>query len=191
MFGDRCGRPVHARGWCGKHYQRWRGKPHDPWISLHARLIALVEAADTDECILWSRTLSDTGYGSLRVDGVTVIAHSVACEVAHGPRPSGAEVAHGRSDGTPCVSRACVNPRHLRWTTRQENALDRRLHGSVARKFTVDQVREMRRRRLAGETIRHIACSFGAYPCTVRSIVNRRTWAWLTDDAGIEPPRPD
>ena len=74
---------------------------------------------DTDECIEWPFGRGSHGYGVMTIAPHTQrCVHVVACELAHGPRPKGHEVAHS------CDNRRCFNPRHLRWATRQSNVDD-------------------------------------------------------------------
>lgn len=77
-----------------------------------------------DECVLWPYAKSK-GYGRVFAAGETRRAHVVACELTHGPKPEGREVAHS------CGGRSCVNPNHLRWATAAENSADRIAHGRV------------------------------------------------------------
>lgn len=85
-----------------------------------ATLLTLV-ATETDHCLEWPHGMVSTTkrYGLTSWDGKQRRAHVVACELAHGPRPSAQhEVAHS------CDNPPCVNPRHLRWATRLENVKD-------------------------------------------------------------------
>lgn len=68
-----------------------------------------------DDCLLWPFTKNARGYGTVTyARGYTAAA--AMCELAHGNRPEGKQSAHS------CGVRLCVNPRHLRWATRSENA---------------------------------------------------------------------
>lgn len=74
---------------------------------------------DTDECIEWPYHRGSHGYGVMTTAPKTQrLVHVIACEQFHGPKAPGQEVLHS------CDVRACFNPRHLRWGTRQDNVTD-------------------------------------------------------------------
>lgn len=100
-----------------------------------------------DYCLIWPFSMT-RGYGALSYLGRRGYAHRFMCELAKGDQPTpGHEAAHscGRGD------EGCVNPRHLSWKTKTQNALDCRQHGTQAKhhggrygKLTVEQVTEIR-----------------------------------------------
>lgn len=67
---------------------------------------------------LWIRTVDLDGYGTIRVDGIARKAHRYAWEKERGAIPHGWVVMHM------CDITGCVNIRHLRLGTVQENNLD-------------------------------------------------------------------
>lgn len=70
-----------------------------------------------DGCWLWTRATSDTGYGSLRLDGTTHNVHKLAYELWVGPVPAELQLDHL------CRVRRCFNPAHLEPVTQEENLL--------------------------------------------------------------------
>lgn len=68
-------------------------------------------------CLLWCGATNNTGYGTVRVRGRTLLAHRVAYERHIGPIPDGLQIDHL------CRIRRCVNPRHLEIVTSKENTL--------------------------------------------------------------------
>lgn len=113
-----CTALARKRGWCNKHYQRWRlhGDPlrERQLRPPEERFWAKVEKTDT--CWLWTAARSDTGYGSFafRRDAIRN-AHKVAYEMLIGPVPEGLQLDHL------CRVRHCVNPAHLEPVTAREN----------------------------------------------------------------------
>jgi len=71
-----------------------------------------------DECILWTRGFSDTGYGAKWSNGKTIGAHRWAWEQSKGDIPEGLMVLHK------CDVKACVNINHLYLGTHKDNAQD-------------------------------------------------------------------
>ena len=68
-----------------------------------------------DSCWLWTAAIGGHGYGEFKVNGQTVTAHRFAYEMAKGPVPEGLDVDHI------CRNKHCVNPDHLRASTRKQN----------------------------------------------------------------------
>ena len=111
------------RGWCPKHYERWR-RHGDPLGAARrgpeATFLAMTEPIVGDPgCIIWTGALAGRGYGQLRVNGRMTRAHRYAWERERGPIPDGMHVDHI------CYVRSCVNTDHLRLATRAQNAQNR------------------------------------------------------------------
>jgi len=68
-------------------------------------------------CWLWTGSVTNQGYGSFRVDGVSTTAHRAAYEALVGPVPAGLVLDHL------CRNRRCCNPKHLDPVSQRENTL--------------------------------------------------------------------
>lgn len=117
-----CDSPRGTRGWCVKHYNRWRAHG-DPLVTLNPglgqteaeRFWAKVDRRGPDDCWLWTGAVQSRGYGQLGVDGKLVYAHRWAYEHEVGPIPDGLTIDHL------CRTRLCVNARHLEPVTNKVN----------------------------------------------------------------------
>lgn len=114
---DGCERRVYARGWCEKHYKRWRkhGSPMGggrqyPFPESLLRRLRL-----NGSCVEFTGTRSRKGYGMVWLDGRMRPAHRVMYELMVGPIPDGLVVDHL------CRNHRCVNPGHLEPVTVAEN----------------------------------------------------------------------
>lgn len=115
---DDCTRPISSRGWCTKHYARWRNTGHPEgkfWIGWK---LAKIDRRGPDDCWEWQGARTSTGYGSVGHDFRHMSAHVLAYEHWVGPVPSGLELDHL------CRNRACCNPAHLRPIPRADNRRD-------------------------------------------------------------------
>lgn len=125
---DDCTSTVVARGWCNRHYQRWR-KTGDPlgltrrpleerlWPKVDKNGPVPAAKPELGPCWLFTGTHSGSGYGNISHQNRGVYAHRAAYELLVGPIPLGFELDHL------CRVRHCVNPRHLEPVTRTENIL--------------------------------------------------------------------
>ena len=119
-----CSNKVVARGWCSKHYQRW--KIHGDPSRANREIFFDPEESFRHytewqgDCLIWTGHLNDGGYGRLTVNGERIRAHRYAWERANGPIPSGYEIDHA------CHNRACVNANHLRPADRGQNGANQK-----------------------------------------------------------------
>lgn len=186
-----CGKPFLARGWCSKHYSRWRatGSPTAPLArSARGEPMRFYEAlfeTTRDDCVFWPFASDGGGYGTMW-DGEKVRkVHPMVCARVHGPRPTPTSVArHLCGKG----HLGCVNPRHLVWGTMKENSADSLLHGTRDRgedkkraRFTNAQILEIRelneRRYEKGLMVKDIAKMFGCDPRRITEITKNRVYA--------------
>lgn len=177
---DGCDRPMVARGYCAAHYARRRLTPERLAEPLGVKRGAfqqfLREALKTasDDCIFWP-SRSRTEYINVRADGQDRCAHNLICELEHGPRPTDQhETAHS------CGNGGCLNRRHVRWATHQENEADKKIHGTKAQgerqgnaKLTAAKVIAMRR---DNRILREIAADYDVSIGHVWNVKNGDAW---------------
>lgn len=112
-----------VRGYCINHYNRLRVSGELPSaVDQYATAEeSLRERSEQQgECLVWTGSKNQKGYGRLANRGRLESAHRVAYELSTGPIPAGMEVDHI------CFNRACVEPSHLRLADRSSNTQYRR-----------------------------------------------------------------
>lgn len=192
-----CTNKLLARGWCNKHYLRWKahGDPlgeagpakRVPTITRYLSKINNLGRADA--CWEWNAGADADGYG-IFWDGTYlesghpryVRAPRWTYEQFVGPIPQGHNICHT------CDNPPCVNPAHLFTGTDAVNHADReakgrgrRMHGSthVESKLTEVQVLTIRQRRARGETQASLAEEYGVSAALLSKIINRKVWTHI------------
>lgn len=112
----------------------YRTNPHAD-LALYRPLEFLIHmvarsAALSDECVPWPFAVEpSSGYGAIKYNGKKYTAHRMALIIASGGHDSpGMDAAH---KPVVCHNRGCCNPLHIRWATRSENSLDKRLDQTI------------------------------------------------------------
>ena len=136
------------------------------------------------ECMEWTGTRNERGYGGLRVDGRLVKAHRFAYELTCGPIPDGLDVLHS------CDNPPCCNPAHLSVGDAVRNAdemVSRGRHGGGYGKrgddhhqhiLTPEDVQYIRENPEC-MTVSALARKFNVARATVRAARDRKTWSHL------------
>jgi hypothetical protein len=126
----------------------------------------------TDACWIWTGSRHKFGYGYIRHEGRTLLAHRVSWQLSKGEIPSGLCVLH-RCDNPPCV-----NPAHLFTGDHADNAADKVSKGretAPGAKLTSARVAEIIAAR-GSTSQRAIAERFGVSQGTVSLIYAGKIW---------------
>ena len=177
---DGCALPRLALGLCQTHYTRSRrksDKPFTPRGSARAFFFDMLEEFPaTDECVLWPFALRH-GYGVVNIGtGITLVTRAI-CEKVYGPAPPDHHACHS------CDNPPCWNPRHLRWGSPTENAMDavirrrRPLGEECARsKLTDELVREILTSTESGNSLSR---RLGVDKARISRIRTRKAWTHI------------
>lgn len=182
---DGCCSQLLARGYCKRHYDRWR-RHGDPLIckkQLSPRgapiqwLLAHVNFNE-NTCLVWPFARHKDGRAHINGD----FPSRIMCELAHGAPPSPIhQAAHSCGKG----NSGCVNPSHLRWATPAENSADKIIHGTLLMGDALPQSKlsaydVLAIRALHGSvTQRALAARYGVKPACINKIVQRQSWRHL------------
>jgi hypothetical protein len=142
----------------------------------------------TDDCWLWTgRSLNSYGYGQWWVNGKLWIASRLAWVLTHGPITERNQfVCHS------CDNPQCVRPSHLYLASQTQNMRDMRVRGRGSKPptrrgcfnnnttFTDADVRAIRRRYAAGDSLRTLGQEYRVWHTTIADIVHRRTWGHIS-----------
>lgn len=113
-----CGLPTEKRGYCNRHYLRWRrhgdplagAEPRWPWPENLLRRLRV-----NGSCVEFTGATTIGGYGWVSRGRRGVGAHRAMYELMVGEIPEGLHLDHL------CRNPICVNPGHLEPVTPQEN----------------------------------------------------------------------
>lgn len=185
-------------GLCQTHYSRMRANGTYDRLRVyrfdgrefntpHEMAIYIAETDWGDDCLEWPGTFARNGYGKFHYIGKWYQAARFILSVASGaPYTNDLECAHAP---VICHNKRCVNVRHLRWATTQENHADRYLDGTNGAgeanywaRLTRSQARAVYRATRLGIPRERIAEHFGVSVHTVRLIRFHNRWAEATAD---------
>lgn len=182
-----CLRQQYARGLCSTHHARVQ-RYGDVNRCKRTPVRDFIENAilsSTETCIVWPFRIKN-GYGVVQIDGVDKFAHRIVCEAAHGAPFQGANAAH---QPIVCANRRCINPKHLRWATAQENQRDKFIDGTVFRGAQVSGAKlselDIIEIRASRESHSSLGRRFGVSHQTIRYARLGRTWAHV--DGSVVP----
>jgi hypothetical protein len=180
-----CETPSYAHGLCMRHYTR-RRRHGDPMKgrcapgSVAKFLSEVVFRHAGDDCIAWPFSTTQKGYATFKYEGRPGLSVTrYICATLYGPAPAPThQAAHS------CGNNGCVNPRHLRWATPQENMADQLLHGTRYRGIKHHSAKLSEADILAIRQTTHrssveLGSDFGVSQSLIVQIKKRRVWSWL------------
>ena len=143
-----------------------------------------------DACWPWTASMNrrKAGYGRFTKDGVDILAHRVAWEIANGQQLDADERVLHR-----CDNPICCNPAHLRRGTQAENVKDMDAKGRSRRVFGKEHGMAILTEAqviaifLDPRPRDWVARSYGIGKSTVMHIWQRHHWRYLTKD--LVPPK--
>jgi hypothetical protein len=136
---------------------------------------------DENNCWNFTGYRNPYGYGNIRIDGKTKLAHRAMWEEVFGEIPAGMYACHK------CDNPACINPDHLFLGTNLDNVRDMKNKGRerhvcacgekcVTSKLTLEDVEKIRSLGENGLSQRKIAVLFGVDRSTVGDIQKYKSW---------------
>jgi len=180
-----CDSKIEARGWCSKHYQRWR-RHGDPLYTefcvdeLTVKEILSNCTAMTNGCLEWNRGRVTGGYGTFIFEGKIHASHRAVLELSLNRSLAPKMLACHKCDNPPCC-----NPDHLFEGSSQKNiddmfskgcnkALFGESHGNS--KLNEASVLEIKMLLQSGESCASIARRHNVNPRTILDIKHGLTW---------------
>jgi len=127
-------------------------------------------------CLLWTgKKQRRFPYGYFYRRTRIIYAHRAAYAAHHGPIAKGLVVCHT------CDNPSCVAIEHLKLGTQQDNLADMwsKGRGRWRSRLSSEQVVDIRRRLVAGETVPSIAREAGVSRGAIQGIKTGRTWGHL------------
>lgn len=109
-----------------------------------------VDVRDARDCWRWLGALTTADYGVFCSEGEQIVAHRYAWSFAYGAIPTGMMILHS------CDTGWCVNPRHLRVGTHEDNNADRSVITRVGEVLAEIKQIEQNRRDVAASVIGNI-----------------------------------
>lgn len=180
-----CSAKALARGWCPKHYMRWRthGTTADPevrqYIPQDPAQRFWQKVNKSSDCWVYTGACK-WGYGAFWLNGKQVLAHRFSWELLNGPIPNGMLICHH------CDNPPCVRPEHLFLGTSQDNRTDAVIKGRHAKgerihfaKLAPSQITEIRDLRNRGLEAKDLAVIYEVDKTHIWRITRKKAWKHL------------
>lgn len=130
------------------------------------------------ECLIYTGSLSKSGYGQFWAYGTTLRAHRFAWELKHGPIDLYVLICHK------CDNKPCVETEHLFEGTELDNMQDWKAKGlsrfgerGTKAILTHENVLEVKKLSAEGSTDKSIALRFGVHRTTISKIITGVNWS--------------
>lgn len=134
----------------------------------------------SSDCWLWSKSVNDSGYGSIRLGSTGILAHRAAYFLSVGSLAASRCICHE------CDTPRCCRPGHLFVGTHAENMADMRAKGrrrsigvgeaNGRAKLSTELVKSIRERRLSGASLYELAGAFGVGLSTISRACRGENW---------------
>lgn len=138
---------------------------------------AKVNVNGSNGCHEWTASTGKPGYGHqwIWIDGKKTCrdAHQIRWMIEHGREPKGV-VRHS------CDNKRCVNIRHLRDGTYQDNSHDALRSGAISRTLDAIKVKSILAELSGGKLVPHIAHAMGISTGVIKSMLRGKHWAPVT-----------
>lgn len=183
---DGCGNKHLSKGLCNKHYLRNKiyGDPLHPYkIRTRGEVLQFVNDAinsSTNECILLNRKTA--GSALIHINNKTYTASRYVLLNTVGEPPT--KACYATHKPLVCHNPKCINPRHLSWGSPRKNVLDKWIDGTMnigerngSAKLTETKVREIRG---SSDSVSVLASKYGVSDNTIRRVLSREGWTWVT-----------
>ena len=128
-----CKNNAIKKGLCDKHYFRLQKHGDtsicllEKGLSLKKRIMKYIEVDGVNGCWEWTGFIDKSGYGRIKIGGVSERAHRASYVCFVGDIPEDRMILHK------CDNRSCCNPKHLYAGTPEDNVFDMMERGRWAK----------------------------------------------------------
>ena len=130
-------------------------------------------------CWIWTGSIGSRGYGKISINNKTLLVHRYSYEYYKGKIPKDKIIMHI------CDQRECVNPKHLRAGTSQDNCLDMHEKGRsntprgskhCFSKLNETDIKIIKKRLENGEMQKNIAKDYNVSQSNISHINRKLNW---------------